>query len=138
MDFGYTDKVLEYFRNPKNMGIIKDADGIGKAGNPVCGDVLWIYIKVQDNKIVDCKFQTFGCVAAIASSSVLTEFVKGKTVNEALKTTNKDVEKALGGLPPVKMHCSLLAEEGIRAAIKDYRERKSKANSKPCTKDVSL
>jgi len=125
MSLDYTDKVLEYFRNPRNMGKIKDASGIGKVGNPVCGDVMWIYIKIKDNRITDCKFETFGCVAAIATSSIMTELVKGKTVEQALNLTNKDVAKELGGLPPIKMHCSLLAEEGIRKAIEDYR-RKSK------------
>ena len=105
------------------MGKMDNADGAGKVGDPVCGDVMWIYIKVKDNRIVDCKFETFGCVAAIAASSVLTELVKGKTVEEALRVTNKDVAKELGGLPPIKMHCSLLAEEGIKAAIEDYKKR---------------
>ena len=103
------------------MGKIKDASGIGKVGNPVCGDVMWIYIKVKDNRVIDCKFETFGCVAAIATSSIMTELVKGKTLEQALNLTNKDVAKELGGLPPIKMHCSLLAEEGIRKAIEDYR-----------------
>jgi len=121
MDLEYTGRVLEYFKNPRNMGKIEDADGIGKVGNPVCGDVMWIYIKVDDGKIIDCKFQTFGCVAAIATSSIMTELVKGKTIDEALKLSNKDVVEELGGLPDVKVHCSLLAEEGIKKAIEDYR-----------------
>ena len=121
----YTDKVLDYFKNPRNMGKIKDADGIGKVGNAVCGDVMWIYIKVKDDLITDCKFETFGCVAAIATSSVLTELAKGKTLDQALKITNKDVANELGGLPSMKMHCSLLAEEGLRAAVGDYRKNKS-------------
>ena len=123
MDLEYTKKVLEYFRNPRNMGKIENADGIGKVGNPVCGDVMWIYIKVEGNKIIDCKFQTFGCVAAIATSSIMTELVKGKAIDEALKLSNKDVVKELGGLPDVKVHCSLLAEEGIKKAIEDYRSK---------------
>tara|TARA_Y100000031_G_scaffold141721_1_gene170514 strand:- start:235 stop:621 length:387 start_codon:yes stop_codon:yes gene_type:complete len=123
MPESYNDKVLEYFRNPKNMGKMEDADGIGKVGNAVCGDVMHIYIKVKNNRIVDCKFATFGCVAAIATSSILTELAKNKTLEEALKITNKDVADQLGGLPQIKMHCSLLAEEGLRSAISDYRQR---------------
>lgn len=120
----YSEKVMEHFMNPRNVGEIKDADGIGEVGNPVCGDLMTIYIKVKDNVISDIKFKTFGCGAAIATSSMVTELVKGKTIEEALKITNKDVAEELDGLPPVKMHCSLLAEEGIKAAIKDYRKRK--------------
>jgi len=124
----YTEKVLEYFRNPKNMGRIENADGIGKVGNPICGDVMWIYIKVGKNEkgeeiIEDIKFETFGCAAAIATSSVVTELAKGKTLKEAEKISNKDVVEFLGGLPPIKKHCSLLAEEGLKAAIKDYYEK---------------
>ncbi len=116
----YSRKVMEHFRNPRNMGRIEGADGVRKVGNPVCGDVMWIYIKVRDGRIVDCKFETFGCVAAIATSSMVTEMVKGKTLQEALKITNKEVAQALEGLPPLKMHCSLLAEQGVKAAIEDY------------------
>lgn len=124
----YTEKVLEYFRNPKNMGRMENADGIGKVGNPVCGDVMWIYIKVGKNDkgeeiIEDIKFETFGCAAAIATSSVVTELAKGKTLQEALKITNKDVVEFLGGLPPIKKHCSLLAEEGLKKAIDDYKKK---------------
>ncbi len=119
----YSEKVMREFMNPSNMGKIEDADGIGKVGNPVCGDVMWIYIKVKDGRIADVKFQTFGCVAAIATSSMVTKLVKGKTVEEALEITNKAVAEALDGLPPIKMHCSLLAEEGIKAAIEDYMRR---------------
>jgi nitrogen fixation protein NifU and related proteins len=125
MSKDYTDKVLDYFRNPRNMGELKDADGIGKVGNAVCGDVMWIYIKVDNDVITDCTFKTFGCVAAIATSSVLTEIAKNKTLEEALKITNKDVAENLGGLPPMKMHCSLLAEEGLKSAVDDYRNKKS-------------
>jgi len=121
----YSEKVLDYFRNPRNMGKIQDPDGIGKVGNPVCGDVMWIYIKVKDGIITDCKFETFGCVAAIATSSVLTELAKGKNFEQALKITNKDVANELEGLPPIKMHCSLLAEEGLKSAIEDYRNKTS-------------
>ncbi len=120
----YSEKVMEHFMNPRNVGEIKDADGVGEVGNPVCGDLMTIYIKVKDNVISDIKFKTFGCGAAIATSSMVTELVKGKTIDEALKITNKDVAEELDGLPPVKMHCSLLAEEGLKAAIEDYRKRK--------------
>jgi len=121
----YTDKVLDYFRNPRNMGKMEDPDGIGKVGNKICGDVMWIYIKVKKGIITDCKFKTFGCVAAIATSSVLTELAKGKSFEQALKITNKDVANELEGLPPIKMHCSLLAEQGLKSAIEDYRSKKS-------------
>ncbi len=121
----YTEKVIEHFRNPCNVGRIEDADGIGKVGNPMCGDVMVIYIKVKDGIIEDCKFETFGCAAAIATSSMVTELVKGKTIEEALKITNKTVAEALGGLPPIKYHCSLLAEEGLKAAIEDYQAKLS-------------
>jgi len=120
----YSEKVMEHFRNPRNVGKIENADGVGKVGNPICGDIMVIYIKVKDNKIEDCKFQTFGCAAAIATSSMVTELVKGKDIEEALKITNKTVAEALGGLPAIKYHCSLLAEEGIRAAIEDYKRKK--------------
>ena len=126
----YTERVLDYFRNPRNMGKMENPDGIGKVGNPVCGDVMWIYIRVENNVIVDCKFETFGCVAAIATSSVLTELAKGKTLDSALKITNKDVAEELGGLPAIKMHCSLLAEEGLRFAIEDYRKKASQDKKK--------
>lgn len=122
----YSEKVLEHFRNPRNMGRIENPDGVGKVGNPVCGDVMYIYIKVENDIIVDCKFETFGCAAAIATSSMVTEMVKGKTIDEALKITNQRVAEALGGLPPTKYHCSLLAEEGIKAAIEDYLKKKEK------------
>jgi len=120
----YSEKVMDHFRNPRNMGRMEDADGIGKVGNPVCGDVMWIYIKVKNNRIVDVSFETFGCAAAIATSSMATELIKGKTVEEALEITNKAVAEALDGLPPIKLHCSLLAEEGIKAAIEDYLSKK--------------
>jgi nitrogen fixation NifU-like protein len=123
----YSEKVVELFMNPKNVGRIEDADGVGKVGNPVCGDVMKIYLKIENGRIVDVKFETFGCAAAIATSSMVTEMVKGKTLEEALKVSNKDVAQALGGLPPHKLHCSLLAEEGVKAAIEDYLS-KSKAN----------
>lgn len=120
----YSQKVMEHFRNPRNVGEIKDADGIGKVGNPVCGDLMWIYIKVKDNKLEDVKFKTFGCGAAIATSSMITELAKGKTIEEALKITRQDVADALDGLPPIKMHCSNLAADGLKAAILDYMKKK--------------
>lgn len=129
-DFNYSEKVLEYFRNPHNMGKIENPDGIGKVGNPQCGDVMWIYIKVKNGIIADCKFETFGCVAAIATSSALTELAKGKNFQQALKITNKDVADELGGLPPIKMHCSLLAEEGLKSAIEDYQNKTSENKQK--------
>lgn len=118
----YSEKVLENFRNPKNMGEIEDADGVGTVGNPVCGDLMTIYIKVKDNKLEDVKFKTFGCAAAIATSSMITELAKGKTIEEALKITRDDVAEKLDGLPPVKMHCSNLAADGLHAAIEDYKK----------------
>ncbi len=119
----YTKKVMEHFRDSKNYGKIEAADGIGKVGNSRCGDVMWIYIKVEDGKIADAKFETFGCVAAIATSSMAIDMIKGQSVDDALKITNKAVAEALDGLPPEKMHCSVLAEEGIKAAIEDYQEK---------------
>lgn len=122
----YSQKVMENFKNTQNYGQIKDADGIGKVGNPRCGDVMWIYIKVVDDRIVDAKYETFGCVAAIATSSMAIDMIKGKKVEEALQLSNKAVTEALDGLPPEKLHCSLLAEQGIKAAIEDYYSRKKK------------
>ena len=119
----YSEQVMEHFRNPRNVGAIEDADGIGKVGNPVCGDIMELPIKVKDGRIEDAKFRTFGCGAAIATSSMVTELVKGKTIDEALEVSNKAVAEALGGLPPVKMHCSVLAEQALRSAIEDYRTR---------------
>ncbi|MEM2839132.1 MAG: Fe-S cluster assembly scaffold protein NifU [Thermoplasmata archaeon] len=121
----YSDKVLEHFKNPRNVGEIPDADGIGKVGNPVCGDVMFIYIKVKDDIITDIKFKTLGCGAAIATSSMITEMAKGKTLEEAKKITRGDVADALDGLPPQKMHCSNLAADGLKAAIEDYEKRKA-------------
>lgn len=119
----YGEKVMEHFLNPHNVGEIVDADGVGNVGNPVCGDIMRLYIKVEEGKIVDAKFKTFGCGAAIATSSMVTDLVKGKTVEEALQISNKAVAEALGGLPKIKMHCSVLAEEALRAAIDDYRKK---------------
>ena len=122
----YSEKVMEHFRNPRNMGEIPDADGVGTVGNPVCGDMMYIYIKVQDDRIADIKFKTFGCGAAIATSSIITELAKGKTLEEALRITRRDVAESLDGLPPIKMHCSNLAADGLHAAIKDYQEKKER------------
>jgi nitrogen fixation NifU-like protein len=119
----YSEKVMEHFTNPHNVGEIEDANAIGRVGNPKCGDIMQIYMKIENDVIVDVKFKTFGCGAAIATSSMATELVKGKTIEEALKLTNKAVAEALDGLPPAKMHCSVLAEEGIKAAIADYYKR---------------
>ncbi|MFA6330087.1 MAG: Fe-S cluster assembly scaffold protein NifU [Candidatus Micrarchaeia archaeon] len=119
----YTEKVMEHFRNPKNMGEMKDADGKGEVGNPSCGDVMTVYIKVKDDRIADIKFQTFGCVAAVATSSMVTELAKGKTLDEAMKLSRADVAESLGGLPPIKMHCSNLAADALHEAIKDYRKK---------------
>ncbi len=120
----YTEKVMEHFRNPRNMGEIPNADGVGTVGNPVCGDLMTIYIKVSDNRIEDIKFKTFGCGAAIATSSMTTELAKGKTLEEAMKISRGDVAENLGGLPPIKMHCSNLAADGLHAAIQDYLKKK--------------
>ena len=119
----YSEKVMEHFMHPRNVGIIEDADGIGEVGNPVCGDIMKMYVKIKDNVITDIKFQTFGCGSAIATSSMATEMIKGKTIEEALTLTNKAVAEALGGLPKVKMHCSVLAEEAVKAAIDDYLKK---------------
>ncbi len=120
----YSEKVMEHFRNPRNMGEMPDADGVGTVGNPVCGDLMTIYIKVRNNKIADIKFKTFGCGAAIATSSMITELAKGKTLEEALKITRGEVAESLGGLPPIKMHCSNLAADGLHEAIEDYLKKK--------------
>jgi len=120
----YSDKVMEHFKNPRNVGEIKDADGVGTVGNPVCGDMMTMYIKVKNGKIADIKFKTYGCGAAIATSSMTTELALGKTVDEAEKITRQNVADALDGLPPVKMHCSNLASDALQEAIKDYRKKK--------------
>lgn len=122
----YTEQVMDHFMNPRNVGEIADASGVGTVGNAKCGDIMKIYIKVENDVIVDVKFKTFGCGAAIATSSRATEMVMGKTIDEALKVTNKMVADSLGGLPAVKMHCSVLAEEALHAAIADYREKHPK------------
>ncbi|TKJ26539.1 MAG: Fe-S cluster assembly scaffold protein NifU [Hadesarchaea archaeon B3_Hades] len=119
----YSEKVMDHFRNPRNMGEIPDADGVGNVGNPVCGDMMTIYIKVKDNRIDNIKFKTFGCGAAVATSSMITELAKGKTLEDAMKITRANVADSLDGLPPVKMHCSNLAADGLHAAIEDYYKK---------------
>lgn len=122
----YTDAVIDHFEHPRNMGEIEGADGEAQVGNPTCGDVTRIFLKIEDDRIVDVKFKTFGCAAAIASSSMTTELIKGKTLDEALKVTNEIVAQQLGGLPAAKLHCSVMAEEALRAAIEDYRNKRGK------------
>ena len=119
----YSEKVMDHFRNPRNVGVIEDADGVGEVGNAKCGDIMKIYLKIKDDTIDDVKFETFGCGSAIASSSMATELIKGQPVSEALKLTNQAVTEALDGLPAHKLHCSVLAEEAIKAAMKDYYDR---------------
>jgi len=119
----YSEKVMEHFKNPRNVGEIENPDGIGHVGNPICGDIMELYIKVNNGTIVDAKFKTFGCGAAIATSSMVTEMVKGKSIEEALQISNRAVAEALDGLPPIKMHCSVLAEEALKSAIEDYRQQ---------------
>jgi nitrogen fixation NifU-like protein len=120
----YSKKVMDHFMRPRNVGEIPDADGVGTVGNPVCGDLMTMYIKVKDNRLTDIKFKTFGCGAAIATSSMTTELAMGKTLEEAMKITRADVAKNLGGLPPIKMHCSNLAADALHEAIKDYQKKK--------------
>jgi nitrogen fixation NifU-like protein len=119
----YSEKVMQHFKNPQNMGEIPDADGVGSVGNPTCGDLMTMYIKVKDNRIEDVKFKTYGCGAAIATSSMTTELAKGKTIDEAMKISRASVADSLGGLPPVKMHCSNLAADALHAAIEDYQKK---------------
>ena len=119
----YSEKVMDHFRNPRNVGQIENADGVGEVGNPVCGDIMKIYLKIDGDIISDVKFETFGCGSAIASSSMATELIKGKPVSEAMQLTNKAVAEALDGLPAHKLHCSVLAEEAIKAAVKDYYDK---------------
>ncbi len=119
----YSEKVMDHFKNPRNVGVIEDADGVGEVGNAKCGDIMKIYLKIKDNVIDDVKFETFGCGSAIASSSMATEMIKGQPLSEALKLSNKAVAEALDGLPAHKMHCSVLAEEAIKAAVKDYYDK---------------
>lgn len=126
----YTETVMEYFKHPKNVGTIENPDGVGEVGNAKCGDIMKIYLKISDGIIQDVKFETFGCASAIASSSVATEMIKGKTIDEALAVSNKDVVAKLGGLPAHKLHCSVLAEEAIRAAVRDYYDKNGIAYDK--------
>ena len=136
MEGPYSDKVMEHFRNPHNVGEIPDADGIGNVGNPVCGDIMRLYIKVGAGEVItDAKFKTFGCGAAIATSSMVTELVRGKTIDEALKISNHAVAEALGGLPKIKMHCSVLAEQALTSAINDYLARHGRPAIKKNFKD---
>ncbi len=121
----YSDKVMDHFLQPRNLGVIENADGIGEVGNAKCGDIMKMYLKIDDDTITDVKFETFGCASAIASSSMATELIKGQRVEDALKLTNKAVAEALDGLPAYKMHCSVLAEEAIQAALEDYKKKKS-------------
>ena len=123
MEQAYSEKVMDHFLHPRNIGEIPDASGVGNVGNPVCGDIMRLYIKVDNEKIIDVKLKTFGCGAAISTSSMVTEMVKGRTIAEAMEITNKAVAEALGGLPAVKMHCSVLAEEALKSAIEDYRKK---------------
>ena len=123
----YSDKVMEHFAHPHNVGEIPDASGVGEVGNPKCGDIMRMYLKIEGDVITDVKFKTFGCGAAIATSSMATDLIKGKRIEDALKLTNKAVAEALDGLPPVKMHCSMLAEQAIHAAIEDYRKKHPEA-----------
>ena len=123
MALNYSPLVMEHFTNPRNVGEIENADGVGEVGNAKCGDIMKIYLKIDDSIITDVKFKTFGCASAIATSSIATELIKGKPVSEALELTNKAVVEALGGLPAVKIHCSVLAEEAVKAAVKDYYDK---------------
>ena len=131
----YSEKVMDHFNNPRNVGVIEDADGIGEVGNAKCGDIMKIYLKIDGDIISDVKFKTFGCGSAIASSSMATELIKGKPLSQALELTNKAVAEALDGLPAHKMHCSVLAEEAIRAAIKDYYDKNGIEYDKPLFPD---
>jgi nitrogen fixation NifU-like protein len=133
----YSAEVLEHYTNPRNVGEIPDADGEGNVGNPACGDVMKLTLKIKDGKIVDAKFKTFGCGAAIATSSMVTELIKNKTIEEALKVSNKTVAEALGGLPAIKMHCSVLAEDALKAAIEDYRKKSGLGGEDPPSRTKS-
>ena len=126
----YSEKVMDHFSNPRNVGEIENADGIGEVGNAKCGDIMKIYLKIENDIIVDVKFKTFGCGAAIATSSMATELIKGKSIQEAIELTNKAVVEALDGLPPVKLHCSVLAEEAVKTAIKDYLDKNNRTDIK--------
>jgi len=125
-DIGYSDKVMDHFMNPRNVGMMEDPDGYGKVGNPTCGDVMEIFIKIEDDRIIEIKFRTFGCGSAIATSSMITEMAVGKTLDEAMKITRNDVAQSLDGLPPKKMHCSNLAADALQEAVKDYWRKQGK------------
>ncbi len=125
----YSEKVMDHFRNPRNVGVIEDANGVGEVGNAKCGDIMKMYLKIENDIVEDVKFETFGCGSAIASSSMATEMIKGKPLSEVRELTNKAVAEALDGLPDYKMHCSVLAEEAIKSALEDYEKRKSENNS---------
>ena len=126
----YSEKVMDHFRNPRNVGVIENADGVGEVGNPVCGDIMKIYLKIENDRVADVKFETFGCGSAIASSSMATELIKGKPLSQALSLTNKAVAEALDGLPAHKLHCSVLAEEAIKKAVQDYYDKNGIAYDK--------
>ena len=134
----YSEKVVDHYTNPRNVGKIEDASGVGEVGNPVCGDIMKMFIKVENNVIVDVKFKTFGCGVAIATSSISTEMIKGKTIEEALQLKNTDVVNSLGGLPPVKLHCSVLAEEAIHEAIADYYRKEGKMTEEEIREKCNL
>lgn len=134
MSLDYNNKVLKEFQNPSNIGIIKDCNGHGRVGNPACGDIMEVFLKVKDGKIVDIKAKTFGCVAAIATTSMMTKLVKGRTVEEAEKITKDEIVKALGELPPIKLHCSMLGIDALKRAIKDYKEKRSEEEKEPVKK----
>jgi len=138
----YTETVMDHFRNPRNVGSIENADGVGQVGNAKCGDIMKIYLKINNDIVEDAKFETFGCGSAIASSSMATELIKGKSINDAVELSNKAVVEALGGLPPVKIHCSVLAEQAIKSALYDYAQKTHKVikgleNYKPEDEEVS-
>ena len=137
MAMTYSEKVMDHFAHPRNVGKIENADGVGEVGNMVCGDIMKVYLKVENGIIEDAKFNTFGCGSAIATSSMATEMIKGKPVDEALKLTNKAVVEALDGLPPVKLHCSVLAEEAVKAALKDYYEKQGLPVPEECLAESS-
>jgi len=126
----YSEKLMKLFRKPHNFGKIKNADAVGKVGNPVCGDVVYLYLKIKDDVIKDAKFETFGCAAAIGTSSIITDMIKGKKIDDALKISKDEIAKELGGLPPIKMHCSVLATEALKKAVEEYRMKKAKSSRK--------
>lgn len=134
----YSDKVMDHFMNPRNVGVIEDADGVGRTGNPVCGDLMEMSVKIEDDRIADIKFRTFGCGAAIATSSMATELIKGKTIDEALEISNRAIAEALDGLPPIKMHCSVLAADALRATLADYYTRRGQLERAAALRDEDV